>query len=201
MPTTSALFHTIFNVQATRYFEWQSRFFMFWAKVFHCFSQLTLSFFSKATLFFLFSGSQAARCSYPTPFCRRSGSPHGLSTDAHLSCLGHGLPPHTQTTSLAHRCSHMYRSKHVCIQFSLFAHYACIHLHRNSESCTQSKDSYLPYNKPLSIIHWLQNAKPKADVIVVMDPDCLIFKPLDIVRRLLLVCLLLNAHNVLPSIR
>jgi hypothetical protein len=46
----------------------------------------------------------------------------------------------------------------------------------------QSKDSYLPYNKPMSIIHWLQNAKPKSDVIVIMDPDCLIFKPIDIVR-------------------
>jgi hypothetical protein len=32
-PTTSALFHTVFNVQSTRYFEWQSRHFMFWAKV------------------------------------------------------------------------------------------------------------------------------------------------------------------------
>ena len=45
----------------------------------------------------------------------------------------------------------------------------------------QSKDSYLPYNKPMSIIHWLQNAKPKADVIVILDPDCLLFKPLDMV--------------------
>jgi hypothetical protein len=33
MPTTSATFHTVFNVQSTRYFEWQSRYFMFWAKV------------------------------------------------------------------------------------------------------------------------------------------------------------------------
>jgi hypothetical protein len=46
----------------------------------------------------------------------------------------------------------------------------------------QTKDSYLPYNKPMSIIHWLQNAKPKADVIIIMDPDCLMFKPIDIVR-------------------
>jgi hypothetical protein len=34
----------------------------------------------------------------------------------------------------------------------------------------------------MSIIHWLQNAKPKADVIIIMDPDCLMFKPVDIVR-------------------
>jgi hypothetical protein len=47
---------------------------------------------------------------------------------------------------------------------------------------SQSKDAYLPYNKPMSIIHWLQNAKPKADVIIIMDPDCLVFKPIDIVR-------------------
>jgi hypothetical protein len=46
----------------------------------------------------------------------------------------------------------------------------------------QTKDSYLPYNKPMSIIHWLQNAQPQADVIIIMDPDCLMFKPIDIVR-------------------
>jgi hypothetical protein len=32
MPAVGNLFHTVFNVQATRYFEWQSRHFMFWAK-------------------------------------------------------------------------------------------------------------------------------------------------------------------------
>jgi hypothetical protein len=47
----------------------------------------------------------------------------------------------------------------------------------------QGKDSYLPYNKPMSIIHWLQNGKPNSDVVVLMDPDCLLFKPLDIVRQ------------------
>lgn len=28
-----------------------------------------------------------------------------------------------------------------------------------------SKDSYVAYNKPLSITHWLQNAKPEEDVV------------------------------------
>lgn len=32
-------------------------------------------------------------------------------------------------------------------------------------------DRYLPYNKPMSIMHWLEHAKPKEEWILVVDPD------------------------------
>jgi len=42
-----------------------------------------------------------------------------------------------------------------------------------------TRDHYKPYNKPLAIMHWLAEAKPTEDVIIVLDPDCLINRPID----------------------
>ena len=71
-PTPSRLFHTVYNVQATRYFEWQSRNFMFWAKVCHPFPLLhahtrtqsshRVPLFSKRT-----SPARSRACSPQTP--------------------------------------------------------------------------------------------------------------------------------------
>ncbi|KAJ1485685.1 hypothetical protein T484DRAFT_1792792 [Baffinella frigidus] len=41
-----------------------------------------------------------------------------------------------------------------------------------------SIDSYVAYNKPLAITHWLQTAKVTEDVIIVIDPDCALISPI-----------------------
>jgi hypothetical protein len=40
-------------------------------------------------------------------------------------------------------------------------------------------DSYVAYNKPLSITHWLQTTQVKEDVIIVADPDCAYINKMD----------------------
>eukprot|EP00291_Cryptomonas_curvata_P003363 CAMPEP_0172179868 /NCGR_PEP_ID=MMETSP1050-20130122/16874_1 /TAXON_ID=233186 /ORGANISM="Cryptomonas curvata, Strain CCAP979/52" /LENGTH=371 /DNA_ID=CAMNT_0012852833 /DNA_START=1 /DNA_END=1114 /DNA_ORIENTATION=+ len=40
---------------------------------------------------------------------------------------------------------------------------------------------YTPYNKPSAVNHWLRKARPTEDVIIVVDPDCMFIRPLDIV--------------------
>ena len=159
MQSTGALFHTIFNVQTTRYFEWQSRFFMFWAKVLprpacctahHADTRQPLTRRPHA--------QQAGQPGDVTRLLSSNGADHLMATvNTHVS------PP----WDMVRRQLVYYRPRHAL-----------------TIPVEQSKDPYLPYNKPMSIIHWLQNAKPKADVIIIMDPDCLMFKPLDIVRHL-----------------
>ena len=41
-------------------------------------------------------------------------------------------------------------------------------------------DFYKPYNKPWSITKWLEEAMPKEDVIVIVDPDCMFVKKMEI---------------------
>ena len=41
-------------------------------------------------------------------------------------------------------------------------------------------DFYKPYNKPWSITKWLEEAKPKEDVIMIVDPDCMFVKKMEI---------------------
>jgi hypothetical protein len=38
-------------------------------------------------------------------------------------------------------------------------------------------DVYKAYNKPLSLQHWLENAKPTEDVVIIVDPDCYFVRP------------------------
>ena len=38
-------------------------------------------------------------------------------------------------------------------------------------------DVYKAYNKPLSLMHWLENAHPSEDVIIIVDPDCYFVRP------------------------
>ena len=45
------------------------------------------------------------------------------------------------------------------------------HVHPNYAIHPRTKDAYSPYNKPFSIMHWLENAKPTADYIIVLDAD------------------------------
>ena len=45
------------------------------------------------------------------------------------------------------------------------------HVHPNYAVHPRTKDSYSPYNKPYSIMHWLLHVKPTADYIVVLDAD------------------------------
>ena len=50
------------------------------------------------------------------------------------------------------------------------------HVHPNYAIHPRTKDAYSPYNKPYSIMHWLQHAKPTADYIVVLDADMIFRK-------------------------
>mmetsp|Transcript_28895 Transcript_28895/g.71319 ORF Transcript_28895/g.71319 Transcript_28895/m.71319 type:complete len:623 (-) Transcript_28895:667-2535(-) len=45
------------------------------------------------------------------------------------------------------------------------------HVHPNYAVHPRTKDAYSPYNKPFSIMHWLEYAKPTADYIIVLDAD------------------------------
>ncbi len=45
------------------------------------------------------------------------------------------------------------------------------HVHPNYAVHPRTKDRYAPYNKPFSIMHWLEHAKPTADFIIVLDAD------------------------------
>eukprot|EP00291_Cryptomonas_curvata_P007075 CAMPEP_0172183900 /NCGR_PEP_ID=MMETSP1050-20130122/19262_1 /TAXON_ID=233186 /ORGANISM="Cryptomonas curvata, Strain CCAP979/52" /LENGTH=252 /DNA_ID=CAMNT_0012857609 /DNA_START=1954 /DNA_END=2712 /DNA_ORIENTATION=- len=40
---------------------------------------------------------------------------------------------------------------------------------------------YSPYNKPAAVDHWLREANPKEDIILVIDPDCMFVSPMNIV--------------------
>ena len=40
-------------------------------------------------------------------------------------------------------------------------------------------DSYSPINKPYALVQWLAHAKPTADAILVIDPDCIFVQRLD----------------------
>ena len=45
------------------------------------------------------------------------------------------------------------------------------HVHPNYAVHPRTKDAYSPYNKPFSIMHWIEHAKPTADYIIVLDAD------------------------------
>jgi hypothetical protein len=54
------------------------------------------------------------------------------------------------------------------------------HVHPNYAIHPRTKDSYSPYNKPFSIMHWLQHAKPTADYIIVLDADMVFRKAITV---------------------
>ena len=39
-------------------------------------------------------------------------------------------------------------------------------------------DRYSPYNKPASIVHWLEHAKPTAEYVIILDADMVIRTPM-----------------------
>ena len=39
-------------------------------------------------------------------------------------------------------------------------------------------DRYSPYNKPASIVHWLEHAKPTAEYVIILDADMVIRNPM-----------------------
>lgn len=43
-----------------------------------------------------------------------------------------------------------------------------------------SGDSYPPYNKPMAILTWLQEASPAEEVVLLLDPDCIFIAPCDL---------------------
>ncbi|KAJ1495273.1 hypothetical protein T484DRAFT_1763382 [Baffinella frigidus] len=53
--------------------------------------------------------------------------------------------------------------------------------HVSPEYKSAPGDVYTPYNKPFSIMRWLEEAPPTEDVVVVVDPDCLFVGKLDTV--------------------
>jgi len=50
------------------------------------------------------------------------------------------------------------------------------HVHPNWAVHPKTGDRYSPYNKPASIVHWLEHAKPTADYVVILDADMVIRK-------------------------
>eukprot|EP00899_Mesostigma_viride_P013366 jgi/Mesvir1/2202/Mv09847-RA.1 len=52
------------------------------------------------------------------------------------------------------------------------------YVHPNYAVHPVTKDVYSPYNKPYSILHWLQNDPPSTEFVIFMDADMTIRKPL-----------------------
>ena len=53
-------------------------------------------------------------------------------------------------------------------------------MHPNWAVHPKSGDHYSPYNKPASIVHWLEHAKPTAEYIIILDADMIIRNPITI---------------------
>ena len=43
-----------------------------------------------------------------------------------------------------------------------------------------SGDSYLPYNKPMALLTWLEDAPPAEEAVLLLDPDCIFIAPCDL---------------------
>jgi peptidyl serine alpha-galactosyltransferase len=108
-PPRNLTFRTVFNVQASKYFEWQSRYMNFWHK----------------------------QVGQPGKLTR-------LLSASRMDHLGEEVPTF------------------VSPQYDF------------------SKDWYVPYNKPLSITNFLRSGDVTEDVVVILDPDCCLMRPLDI---------------------
>jgi len=119
-PNTKSTYHTVFNVQSKQYFEWQSRYNVFWHK------QVGQP--GKITRLLSMGGA------WPT-----DGNPHPV---------GDHLMKEVPT--------------HIAPQYDYRI------------------DSYVAYNKPLSITHWLQTTEVKEDIIIIIDPDCAYINKMDI---------------------
>ena len=52
------------------------------------------------------------------------------------------------------------------------------HTHPNWAVHPITGDRYSPYNKPASIVHWLEHAKPTAEYIIILDADMVIRNPM-----------------------
>ena len=52
------------------------------------------------------------------------------------------------------------------------------HVHPNWAVHPVTGDRYSPYNKPASIVHWLEHAKPTADYVIILDADMIIRHPM-----------------------
>ena len=116
MSTTT--FHTVFNVQSKQYFEWQSRYSVFWHR----------------------------QSQQPGPVTRLLSMGGAWPRDPHPHATGDHLMKEVPT--------------HLVPEYDY------------------GIDSYVAYNKPLSITHWLQTTKVTEDVIIVLDPDCALVHPI-----------------------
>jgi hypothetical protein len=52
------------------------------------------------------------------------------------------------------------------------------HVHPNWAVHPVSGDRYSPYNKPASIVHWLEHARPTAEYVIILDADMIIRTPM-----------------------
>ena len=53
------------------------------------------------------------------------------------------------------------------------------HVHPNYAKHPVSGDRYSAYNKPYSIMHWMEHAKPTEDFIIVLDADMAFRRSMD----------------------
>jgi len=108
---SSSTFHTVYNVQPSRYFEWQVRYMHLWFK----------------------------QANMPGKITRL-------------------LTAHA-TDELA----------------------ATIPTHVAPSPSVPNDAGYTPYNKPSAIEHWIREANPKEDIVILIDPDCMFVSPMNIV--------------------
>jgi ShK domain-like len=54
------------------------------------------------------------------------------------------------------------------------------HTHPNWAVHPVTGDRYAPYNKPASIVHWLEHAQPTAEYVIILDADMVIRKPMTV---------------------
>jgi len=110
-PTSSRTFHTVYNVQPSRHFEWQVRYMHLW------FRQAGMP--GAITRLLTANGPDSLMGQVPT----------------HVA-----PPPHNPRDP-----------------------------------------GYSPYNKPSAVAHWLAQAQPTEDVVLVIDPDCMFVSRMEVV--------------------
>jgi hypothetical protein len=150
-PQAPTLLHTVFSVQPSRYFEWQSRF-------------LAYHFNKSAQAGPLTRLLSGARADHLVTELRTWVAPpyRHLQYDPYV--------PYNKPAAIAHWLRYSgARPDHLVTELRTWVAPPYRHL---------QYDPYVPYNKPAAIAHWLRYSGARPEYVVVVDPDCIFLRPL-----------------------